>query len=304
MTIYNLKNCPLTGGIYKINFPNGKSYIGLSNNILRRIREHNYDKRQPVLFNAIKKYGCITEFEILEIINNTSDRKRLKEQEEYWISVYSTNDKTLGYNLTPGGDSYMKLYNPNGLFSEADLINLKEDLLNPTLSFKEIAALYNCCEATIQRINVGFSYFNSEWNYPIRKQKKSQAGEKNHNALFSQEIIFKIYEDLRNNQLSLKQIGEKYNCAQTTISAINTGKSYQQANQEYPIRKQRSKKTLKNYSQEDVETIISLLQEGKLTMVEIGKMFNCSRDYIGDINQGKKYFQANLTYPLRKRSHK
>lgn len=26
---YNLKNCPLMAGIYKINFPNGKSYIGL-----------------------------------------------------------------------------------------------------------------------------------------------------------------------------------------------------------------------------------------------------------------------------------
>ena len=30
----------------------------------------------------------------------------------------------------------------------------------------------------------------------------------------------------------------------------------------------------------------------------------CSRDYIGDINQGKKYFNKDLTYPLRKRSHK
>lgn len=39
-------------------------------------------------------------------------------------------------------------------------------------------------------------------------------------------------------------------------------------------------------------------------MEEIGKIFNCSRDYIGDINQGKKYFHKDLTYPLRKRSHK
>lgn len=301
---YNLKNCPLMAGIYKINFPNGKSYIGLSNNILRRIKEHNHDKRQPVLFNAIKKYGRINEFEVLEVISNISDRQKLKEQEEYWISIYNTNNKDLGYNLTPGGDSYMTLYNPNGLFSESDLINLKEDLLDSTLSFKQIAVLYNCCEATIQRINVGLNYFNENWEYPVRKQKKSQSGENNHNALFSQNMIFEIYKDLSDNSLSLKKIGEKYGCAETTISAINTGKSYKQNGYDYPIRKQRSRKTLKNYSDEDIETIISLLQEGKMTMEEIGKIFNCSRDYIGDINQGKKYFHKDLTYPLRKRSHK
>lgn len=43
--IYNLDNCPIVQGVYKINFPNGKSYIGISNNILRRIHEHNNDKR-------------------------------------------------------------------------------------------------------------------------------------------------------------------------------------------------------------------------------------------------------------------
>lgn len=302
--IYNLNNCPLIGGIYKINFPNGKSYIGLSNNILRRIKEHNYDKRQPVLFNAIKKYGKIYDFEILEIITNISDRELLKQQEEYWIKYYNTNNKNFGYNLTPGGDGYMKLYNPNGLFSEADLINLKEDLLNLNLSLKQIAEQYNCCEATIQRINTGLSYFNENWNYPVRKQKKSQAGENNHNALFTKDIIENIYKDLSDNKLSLKAISEKYNCAQTTISAINTGKSYKQDNVEYPIRKVRKAKSLKSYSDDDIDIIIGLLQEGKMTMTDIGKLFNCSRDYIGDINQGKKYFKAHLSYPLRKRSHK
>lgn len=32
-------------GIYKINFPNGKSYIGLSNNIARRLKEHNNEAK-------------------------------------------------------------------------------------------------------------------------------------------------------------------------------------------------------------------------------------------------------------------
>lgn len=43
---YNLDNCPNNiSGIYLISFPNGKIYIGLSNNIKRRIKEHNLDSR-------------------------------------------------------------------------------------------------------------------------------------------------------------------------------------------------------------------------------------------------------------------
>lgn len=42
----NIKDCPKgISGIYKINFPNGKSYIGRAVDIKSRIKEHNYDKR-------------------------------------------------------------------------------------------------------------------------------------------------------------------------------------------------------------------------------------------------------------------
>ena len=34
-------------GIYKINFPNGKSYIGMSVDIENRIKEHNNDALNP-----------------------------------------------------------------------------------------------------------------------------------------------------------------------------------------------------------------------------------------------------------------
>lgn len=57
-------------GVYKITFPNGKIYIGISNNMYRRMLEHNTDFRNNLpIENAIKKYGKITQFEILEIID-------------------------------------------------------------------------------------------------------------------------------------------------------------------------------------------------------------------------------------------
>ena len=39
----SLKN--VYSGVYKINFPNGKIYIGISNNMYRRMLEHNTDFR-------------------------------------------------------------------------------------------------------------------------------------------------------------------------------------------------------------------------------------------------------------------
>ena len=41
-----IKDCPINlSGIYKIDFPNGKSYIGKAVDIKRRMQEHNTDKR-------------------------------------------------------------------------------------------------------------------------------------------------------------------------------------------------------------------------------------------------------------------
>ena len=107
--VFNLRNCPVVAGIYKINFPNGKSYIGLSNNIPRRIKEHNKDKRQPMLYAAIQKYfdGKVPEFEILEVIP-ADEREKLLEREFYYIQLFHSDKKDKGYNLTAGEVIWME----------------------------------------------------------------------------------------------------------------------------------------------------------------------------------------------------
>lgn len=91
-------------GIYKITFPNNKIYIGLSNDIKRRMSEHNtFSKAKTPCDLAIKKYGKITNIDILETYEAV-DRKFLEEREKYWIKYYHSNNKKIGYNLTEGGD--------------------------------------------------------------------------------------------------------------------------------------------------------------------------------------------------------
>lgn len=62
---------PKTAGIYKINFPNGKFYIGKSINIFERIKNHikrDYKDHPNLLISkAINKYG-VEDVEVLEEI--------------------------------------------------------------------------------------------------------------------------------------------------------------------------------------------------------------------------------------------
>ena len=97
----------MTAGVYRItNIANGKSYIGISNNIERRwkyeIRGDSIDKGvNSAIEKAIRKYGedCFY-FEILEVLEDADDRF---EAEKMFIKRYDTMAPN-GYNLTEGGE--------------------------------------------------------------------------------------------------------------------------------------------------------------------------------------------------------
>lgn len=97
-------------GIYKYtNKINGKVYIGQSNNIQRRITEHNYrannpssDEYQSVLSKAIRKYG-IENFDIMVLCECSTDV--LNTLEKQYIAEYRSHLSQYGYNCTLGGES-------------------------------------------------------------------------------------------------------------------------------------------------------------------------------------------------------
>ena len=235
--IFNLLNCPKVAGIYKINFPNGKSYIGLSNNIPRRIKEHNRDMRQPVLYAAIQKYfnGKISEFEILEVIPADDKEMLLKKEFEY-VQLYHTDKKDKGYNLNAGGNLY-GIYNPQGKFSEDDIQNIYDLLKEKEYPICKIAEIYECSRRTLEEINKGNRYFHSNVYYPIRKEKLNQNGIKNPNAKFDIDTLNSIIWDLQNTLIEYKDLAKKYNCSSSTIGNICRGTSYRQENLVYPLRK-------------------------------------------------------------------
>lgn len=100
-------NCELNNKscIYRIDFPNGQFYIGKTNNLERRIKEHisdsfNCNRREynTKVGRHIRKYLNEAELKILEYV----DVEQLNEKEKYYIELYQAN--ILGCNMTLGGD--------------------------------------------------------------------------------------------------------------------------------------------------------------------------------------------------------
>ena len=98
------------GWIYKIVFPNGKHYIGLTTqSIEKRKKQHrNAAKRGDTkcLYKAIRKYNMVDSFELMEI--DTADSfDELCELEKHYIEEYNSYylDGGNGYNMTFGGAS-------------------------------------------------------------------------------------------------------------------------------------------------------------------------------------------------------
>lgn len=157
-------------GIYKItNKVNGKCYIGQSDNIHRRWREHkklsvmeNGPQYNNPLYSSMRKHGMENfEFEILE----ECSKDKLDEKEIYYIALFNANNRNCGYNLTTGGSRA-----PTKTKLSPDEIQAIKNRLKTTLdNMFVIADDFNVHWTTIRTINTGLSHFDAEETYPLRK---------------------------------------------------------------------------------------------------------------------------------------
>jgi group I intron endonuclease len=87
--------------VYKtVNTVNGKIYIGL-HHVRARKRDEKYLGSGILLQYAIKKYG--KDRFIQEVIEFCDSKEKACERERFWIKELRSQDKSIGYNISDGG---------------------------------------------------------------------------------------------------------------------------------------------------------------------------------------------------------
>ena len=254
-----------------INKLNGHRYIGKTNNVERRKREHKsiaFNEKiigtnlDTIWYKKLRQYG-------VEVANETN----WAEREQYWIQYYNTFNG-VGYNSTPGGENGEHLHKLN----EQEVISIIDLLLNTDTSYHDIEVEYNISSALLSNINHGLAYFNSSLTYPLRKYYKTGLEE------YGQLMFL-----LKNSYLSFREIAEQLNIGESTVKKINYGTLQHDDNISYPIRKFDTRKIKKVHRE---------LMSDK-TWQEISKSTKTSIEKLKQINSGEIEFVDFLKYPLR-----
>lgn len=261
---------------------NNHKYIGQTNNIERRKREHKCSTLNPnredynLLFHKkLREYGIENfTFEILEEIDS-NDNNLINEREIYWIKELNSFVRNGGYNLTFGGEGTRierKISN-----KEAEEIKI---LLENGFSTTEICNKYQIINSYLSMINNGIYFYDKNRTYPIHKYYKTDQD----------------YEELINllkySELSLKQISDKLNIGYSTIKKINQGTLRKGLCNEYPVRN-------KSVYQMRADRVKELLLNSSYSEAEIMLETGVSQETIRRINKGETHKDDNLIYPLR-----
>lgn len=138
-------------GIYKItNLKNNKVYIGSSNNLKQRLRQHRSflklnEHCNKHLQSSYNKYGIENfKFEILEVI----EEKKLEEREEYYINLFDCVNNKKGYNKritcnTNRGRKVNEIGRLNMSIGQKGKKFKKEDIVNRSITQQKIVIMYD-----------------------------------------------------------------------------------------------------------------------------------------------------------------
>lgn len=258
-----------------------RKYVGQTNNIERRKREHRScalneksSSHNDLFHTKLRQYGEENfEFNIVEEIPN-DNIDFVNKREKYWISNLQTNVKDFGYNLTMGGLGNQKT---NRVLTLEE-VNMLKDEIKKGQRYSFLMEKYQISTSYISSINHGTYYYNPQEQYPLFQYYKTDN---------DYQILIDL---LLNSELSFKQISEELKIGESTVKKINYGKLRKGLYHTYPIRT--------SHQQRKANKIKELLILGKSNR-EILLEVDVSLATINRINNGETNFDEKLVYPLR-----
>lgn len=262
---------------------NQHKYVGQTNNIERRKREHyssSYNKKScsynSLFHQKVREYGIDNfDFKILEIIYE-DNQKIVNDREIFWIEkLESFRGTGKGYNSDKGGSQAKECK----VLTEKQLKEVKEKIKNG-VSFLDISEEYNISSSFISAINHGTYWKDKNESYPLYKYYKEDSDYDD------------LIELLLDSELSFKEIAYHLNMGESTVKKINYGTLRKGLYPNYPIRK--ITPVVKKANK-----IKDLLLNTSLSKKEIMDMVGVSNETVRCINLGKTHHDDNLNYPLR-----
>lgn len=208
--------------IYKIQFPNGKVYIGQSCNYHKRWREHLREAalgNTTKVYRAMRKYKIdITSFSIVE--ENILTQEEANAKEIYYIKKYDSWHN--GYNCNSGGGNIEHLSGENhplSILTDSELYELRQIRASKIYSMNEVYAFY--------KDRMSYSGFQKDWNYETRPDIASQwntkelshyyktdkrycVGEKSIHSKLPDDVVIKIRDAYWVKGIKMKDIWNEY----------------------------------------------------------------------------------------------
>ena len=140
-------------------------WIDYYNTVENGYNQHN-DGNAP-------KY-CLFEEELIDEVIELLKHTTLSFQEiseQTGISVVTLSEINTGMRRHCSNEQYpLRELTQGRKFTKSMINDVKDLLINSTLSMNEIARQFNVCPATIRNINIGKRYYNETWDYPLRKK--------------------------------------------------------------------------------------------------------------------------------------
>lgn len=285
--------------IYKYtNKINGKIYIGQTNNIQKRKNGHrsaaNNQKAHEyndAFHAALRKYGEENfNFEIVEEINEAFGRDYLNERERFFIKLFNSHISQNGYNITWGGDgcnktpkTFKECCECSKILTEAQIRDIQQMLVDGYQYFELKKKYPVLTDSFCSNINNGWNFKRDDLTYPLKTL----------HTKFSKDTMTAIKNDIKNN-ITYKEISQKYGISSGYISEINSGHRWFDENEFYPLCKKNCAD--KQWGLDCIKDILFT----SLTYQQIAEKYNKSFAAVKAIASGRNFNNKKLKYSLRK----